>query len=340
MPFLMSLEKPLVLVTSPLVMERIRGLPPSLDELCELVSTDGLTERELRELLLRVRVLVILEWPGFLRSRDELQRMHNLRLIQSMLAGVDHIPFPMIPEHVMVCSNSGGFSDAVAEHAWALIMAASKSVDRQHRLLKEGAVPRGYAVTLAGEMKLLNGGVFGVIGLGSIGSRAAEIARAFGMRVYAITRTGTSKFPCDFIGDPSQLHRVLRESDVLLLALPLTKQTRNLITRSELAAMKSDAILVNVARGDLVDKAAIYQHLRENPRFRFATDVWWLGPDGRESFTPSDPLFQLPNFICTPHTSGPLAFVKGGAVRNAMENVSRFLRGEGPRNLVRREDYL
>jgi glycerate dehydrogenase len=206
--------------------------------------------------------------------------------------------------------------------------------------VKEGAAPRGYAVALAGEMRLLNGGVFGVIGLGGIGSRAAGIAKAFGMKVYAITRTGTSSFPCDFVGDPSKLHLVLRESDILLLALPLTKQTRNLIARSELEAMKRDAILVNVARGDLVDRAAIYEHLRANPRFIYATDVWWLGPDGRESFDPSDPLFQLPNFICTPHTSGPLAFVKGGAVRNAMENVIRFLRGEAPRNIVRREDYL
>lgn len=334
------MEKPLVLVTSPPVMQKIRSLPTLHDELCELASTEGLGESELWELLPRVRILVILEWPSFLRSREAFQRMRSLRLIQSVLAGVDHVPFQIIPEHVMVCSNSGGFSDAVAEHAWALILAASKWVHRQHQLVKEGAAPRGYAVALAGEMRLLNGGVFGVIGLGGIGSRAAEIAKAFGMKVHAITRTGTSSFPCDFVGDPSKLHLVLRESDILLLALPLTKQTRNLIARSELEAMKRDAILVNVARGDLVDRAAIYEHLRANPSFIYATDVWWLGPDGRESFDPSDPLFQLPNFICTPHTSGPLAFVKGGAVRNAMENVIRFLRGEAPRNIVRREDYL
>jgi phosphoglycerate dehydrogenase-like enzyme len=102
--------------------------------------------------------------------------------------------------------------------------------------------------------------------------------------------------------------------------------------------MKKEAILVNIARGELVDEKAMYEHLVANPNFRYATDVWWYR-ESRESLKTDYPFLSLPNFIGTPHVSGPSGLATGRPVRLAVENAIRFLRGLKPRNIVNREDY-
>ena len=103
--------------------------------------------------------------------------------------------------------------------------------------------------------------------------------------------------------------------------------------------MKKTAILVNVARGELVDEKATYEHLVTNPFFRYATDVWWYR-EGRESLKTNYPFLSLPNFVGTPHLSGPSGLATGKPVKLAIENVLRFLRGLTPRNIVNRSDYV
>jgi phosphoglycerate dehydrogenase-like enzyme len=102
--------------------------------------------------------------------------------------------------------------------------------------------------------------------------------------------------------------------------------------------MKPNAVLVNVARAEIVDEAAIYKHLRENPSFTYATDVWNL-VDGAESYSAGVPLLKLDNFIGTPHVSCPSASASGEPMRLAIENLLRYLRGEQPKNVVDRSEY-
>jgi phosphoglycerate dehydrogenase-like enzyme len=105
-----------------------------------------------------------------------------------------------------------------------------------------------------------------------------------------------------------------------------------------LSEMKKDGILVNVARGELVDEKAIYGHLVANPNFRYATDVWWYR-ENRESLKTDFPFLSLPNFIGTPHVSGPSGLATGQPVKLAVENTIRYLKGLRPRNIVDPEEY-
>ena len=112
-----------------------------------------------------------------------------------------------------------------------------------------------------------------------------------------------------------------------------------MIAKEELASMKKGAMLVNVARAEIVDQEALYAHLLKNEEFVYATDVWWT-KDGKEMYPPELPFFDLRNFIGTPHVSGPSAAASGGPLRNSLENISRYIRGEKVGNVVDPEDYL
>ena len=96
---------------------------------------------------------------------------------------------------------------------------------------------------------------------------------------------------------------------------------------------------MNISRGDIVNQAALYEHLRRNPSFRYATDVWWYKA-GRETLVTDYPFTSLPNFIGTPHISGPRALASGRPAKMAVENTVRYLRGLRPKNVVRRSEYL
>jgi phosphoglycerate dehydrogenase-like enzyme len=112
-----------------------------------------------------------------------------------------------------------------------------------------------------------------------------------------------------------------------------------MIGAKELGLMKRDAVLVNVSRGDIVDQRALYEHLAANGSFRYATDVWWYR-EGRETLETELPFAKLPNFVGTPHTSGPSTLAGGEPQRAAVSNTIRYLRGLRPRNVVNASEYL
>jgi phosphoglycerate dehydrogenase-like enzyme len=143
----------------------------------------------------------------------------------------------------------------------------------------------------------------------------------------------------EFVGTPRDLDQVLAVSDIVVVALPLTKQTRGLIGRRELELMKPDAILVNVARGAVVEERALYEHLRSHPEFSAAIDAWWDEPFGHGEFRTNFPFFDLPNLLGSPHNSAFVPGVELEGVRRAAENVLRYLHGRQTTGVVRREDY-
>jgi phosphoglycerate dehydrogenase-like enzyme len=159
------------------------------------------------------------------------------------------------------------------------------------------------------------------------------------MKVLAFGRHPVKDAGVELLRGRDGLRRLLRESDVVVLAVPLTRATRGLIGREELAAMRPGATLVNVARGEVVQKEAVYDHLVRNPGFVYATDVWW--PDGAsgESFSPDLPFLELENFIGTPHASGPSAIITGSVAKGAIENLTRYFKGKSLKNVVDRSEY-
>ena len=270
---------------------------------------------------------------GFAREFPvEGRAYERLRFVQAVLAGVDHLPFDRLPPEVIVCGNAGAYNTALAEHAFALLLAGAKRVVQHAGNLRRQKFDQGVA------SKQLRSSTLGVLGLGGIGKEVARLGRAFGMRVIGITRRGTTDVPVDWVGGVGDLDRLLAESDFLVIAVPHTKETHHLLTAKELARMKPDAVLVNIARGELVKEDDLYRHLKDTPSFVAASDVWWRYPRG-EGFPHTLPFHELPNFFGTPHVAWNVPPQRMIALDAAAENVLRYMVGEAVRNRVDRSQY-
>jgi len=304
-----------------------------LNSLAKVYFIDELEEKELDNILPEINI--ILTGSGLDLSSELLRKTRNLEFVQTLSAGVDSLPFSDIPEDVIICSNAGGNAVAVAEHTWALILAATKKIVYHDNNMRKGLWKRReYGMILRGK-------AIGILGLGHIGREVARIAKAFGMRILAINRSGKTDMSVDFIGTLDDIDYLLRNSDIIVITLPLTRWTRGLIGHRELALMKPNAILVNVSRGPIVDQKALYEHLKSNPNFVACLDVWWrYPPRGSDKAFQDYPFHELSNVIMTPHIAGFAPEIRPEVIKKAVENIVRYIKGERLLNVVRREDYV
>lgn len=251
----------------------------------------------------------------------------NVRLVQFMTAGVDYIKLSALPPEVAVASNGGAYAAPMAEHALAMAFAASKRLLVEHANLGRGAFNQSV------RNRMLAGGVCGIFGFGGIGAATARLARGIGMRVHAINRRGVADEAVDWMGTPERLDELLAASDVLVICAPLTQATRNLIGAAQLTRMKDEAILVNLARGEIIEEAALYAHLRAHPAFTACLDAWWVEPVRHGQFRVDHPFLEMANVIGSPHNSaqgGP----RDAGLRAALANCRRALAGETPLHLI------
>ncbi|MBW2437667.1 MAG: hydroxyacid dehydrogenase, partial [Deltaproteobacteria bacterium] len=186
----------------------------------------------------------------------------------------------------------------------------------------------------------IRGTVCGIIGFGGNGRAIATTMQVLGMQVYGINRSGKTNVPLDFIGTGVDLRKVLQASHVVVVTTPLTRITKDLIGKKELAWMRKDAILINVARGDVINQKALYDHLKSHPEFRAGIDTWWSEPAESGTFKLEYPFFELPNIIGSPHCADHVPGAMPYAIRRALENVKDFLMGNEIRGTVNREDYV
>jgi phosphoglycerate dehydrogenase-like enzyme len=308
-----------------------------LSRYAEVLEGYKLDENEMQSVLPLVDAAVVLGWPNYF-TRENLAKMSRLRFIQTLSVGVNQIRFHDLPARVMVSSNAGAYSTEVGEHAWGLLMVAAKKIAQTNAGIKKSG---GTIESFRSEMKdtlVLKGRTMGILGYGGIGRAVARFALAFGMRVIALSRTRRAEKGVKVYYGRRGLDTILRLSDAVLISLPLTKSTEGMIGARELAMMKKGAVMVNVARGDIVDQRALYERMKANESFSYATDVWWY-KDGKETLQTELPFAELPNFVGTPHTSGPAAVVGGEPQRAAVENAVRYLRGLGPKNIVDASEY-
>jgi phosphoglycerate dehydrogenase-like enzyme len=255
------------------------------------------------------------------------------RLIQFMTAGVDYIPLRALPQ-VPIATNGGAYAEPMAEHALAMMLAAAKRLIVEHENLKHGRFNQ-FTPT-----RLLAGATCGILGFGGIGAATARLVRSVGMRVHAINRRGAADVPVDWIGTPDRLGELIAASDVLVIATPLTRATRGLIGGAELAQMKDDAILVNLARGEIVEEKALYDHLVSHPRFTACIDAWWIEPVRHGEFRMDQPFLELANVVASPHNSAMAGPAREVSLRRAVENCRRALAGETPLHLIGPDDKL
>jgi phosphoglycerate dehydrogenase-like enzyme len=281
------------------------------------------------------RAEAIIGWnPGRELSAESLANAPGLRLIQLLSAGADSVDFAAIPAGVIVAGNVGAYAKPMAEHVLALTLALARRLPERHAQLAAGTFnQREPLITL-------DGAVVAILGYGGIGRATARLMRSFGARIFAVNSSGRTEEPVDFAGTLADLDEVLTSADVLVISLPLSNSTRGLIGARELALMKPAAILVNVARGAIIDERALYEHLAANPGFHAGIDAWWQEPRGGSGFCVGFPFFELPNLLGSPHNSAIVPGAVLGAAGKAAENVRRYLRGERVTGVMRREDYI
>ena len=268
-----------------------------------------------------VDVLVV---SGFWRD-DFLEVSPKLKFIQSVGAGFDQFPLEELSKRgIRLASASGVNRNAVSEHVFALILGLTRKI-HQARDNQKKEFWRGMISNIPEREDELAGKILGIIGLGSIGSRVAKLAKAFDMRVIA-TKRDTSKYegPADEVMPPDRLGDLLSQSDFVVLNCPLTDETRAIIDDVALETMKPSAALINVARGACVDEDALLQALKSGAIAGAGLDHFIEDP-----LTPGSPFWGLDNVIITPHTAGETQAYEDNLIDILLENISRLERGEG-----------
>jgi phosphoglycerate dehydrogenase-like enzyme len=322
---------PLLAVTFDLDEKARAAVAAELDGKAEAVYLVGLDDAGRREALANATVLLARNTGTELRP-GEPELIRRARLVQFLSAGVDFIPLRELPAGVPVAGNGGAYAEPMAEHALAMMLAAAKRLLPEHAALTRGEFNQFT------RNRMLAGSICGILGFGGIGIATARLVRCLGMRVHAIRRSPPPDAPADWIGTPDRLDALLAASNVLVVSLPLTRATRGLIGARELALMKPDAILVNLARGEILDEHALYEHLVARPGFTACLDAWWVEPIRHGGFRMDHPFTRLPNVIGSPHNSASVRGWGGVALRRAVANCRRALDGLQPLHLVGDDD--
>ena len=259
---------------------------------------------------------------------DAIAQLPDLKMIAVAATGTDNVDLAACRERGIVVANIRNYSlVSVPEHCFALILAVRRNLRAYVADVEDGRWERSTRFCLLDHpIGDLAGSRLGIVGYGALGRRVAQIARAFGMDVAVTSRSPVAD--TDVVQLP--LDELLATSDVVSLHLPLTDQTRHMIGQRELAAMKKSAILVNTARGGLVDEAALAQALTDGTIAGAGFDVL-----SKEPPVPDNPLLQLrlPNFVLTPH----VAWASGGAMQTLadmlVDNLEAWVAGK-PTNVV------
>ncbi len=305
-----------------------------LGDIANINFLNGMESQERGKVLSSSEVVISLNCSPTEISRSEINLLKPGSLLQLLSSGADNVPFHLIPENVKIASNAGVFAEPIAEHVLAMVLCMLKKIVPRYQELRNGFFDRKRL------NRILRGKTCGILGFGGNGRAVARIMRSVGIKVIAMNRSGSTGEPVDEIWNNERLDDLLRLSDILVITVPLTRFTRGLIGERELSLMPSDAILVNVARGAIVDQGALYRHLASNPDFCAAIDTWWSEPDSHGQFSLEHPFFELPNFLGSPHVADQVPGTMILAVTAALENVRNYLVNGEPKGLIDRTDYL
>ncbi|MBI2527587.1 MAG: D-2-hydroxyacid dehydrogenase [Candidatus Rokubacteria bacterium] len=251
-----------------------------------------------------------------------LARAARLRWIQCMGAGVERFLVPELSADVVITRAAGIFGPWMAEYAlgWSLWVTQRVEAFRQHQRERRW---------LDEPPRRLHGATLCIVGLGDIGRAIARAARAFGMTVIGVTRTGRRVREASAVYRTGAMRRALARADFVVVTVPLTEGTRGLVGPREIAAMKPSAWLINIARGAVVDEGPLVQALSEHRIAGAILDVF-----EREPLPPEHPLWRLHNAVITPHISGPSTPDEIAAIFN--DNLRRYLSRRPLRHVVDR----
>jgi D-3-phosphoglycerate dehydrogenase len=249
-------------------------------------------------------------------SKKVLDACGELRVISRYGAGVDRVDLDAAQaKNIPVCNTPGANAQAVADLTFALILCVARKVPALDRKTREGHWLRSAGVELYGK-------TMGIIGLGAVGKGVAKRARGFSMRVLAYDPCINSEYAAENNIEVAGFEDIITSADFVSLHLPLTGETRHIISGELMGRMKQGAILVNTARGGLIDEAAAYRHLKSG-------HLGGLGLDAYEEEPPkASPLFELDNVVLTPHTGAHTAEATAAMALMSVRNLIDVLSGK------------
>lgn len=322
------------------------GLVPIVDRWVE--QPDAAVLKELQDELNRVADVEVRrptgpkEWAeavegvdviagGVRVDEDLLKHADTLEMIQTIGVGYDHMDVPACTRKgIIVCNVAEIYSEPVAQHAWALILDLTKHVTRADRSMRAGTWQSEDWMGLQ-----IWGKTLGIIGLGNIGSRIAMKGRlAFGMRILAhdpyVLPARAQLFGAELVS----LEKLLKESDIVSISVPLTHETRHIIGEEQLSTMKKSAFLINICRGAVIDERALVECLQKGGIRGAGLDVFEIEPLPQGS-----PLLRMENVVLTPHLASSTTEAVEKTYRGAVANIIRYLKGLRPRWVIDPEIY-
>lgn len=254
-------------------------------------------------------------------GKEEIEAAPKLKLICVSATGYNNIDIQAAREAGVVVVNAAGYStESVAQHVFAMILEIYTSLSKYDRAVKEGKWGKSPLFTMNDYPSFeLSGKTLGIIGYGEIGKRVQKIAEAFGIKVIiAESRSGKSensfRVPFD---------TVLKESDIITIHTPLTESTRDMISDREFGLMKKTGVIINTARGGIINENALYTALKDGKIYGAATDVMVSEPPVNGS-----PLFELENIVITPHTAWAATESRQKLIEIISENIVKFKSGD------------
>jgi len=296
------------------------------DKLRELTGKEILDVENIRDhvyILDEVEAII----PPWRFKAEDLALLKNLKWIQTFSAGVNTLPLQEIKERGILLTNSSGVhGPQMTDHIMGMILSFSRALLPSIRNQNEKNWKVDYPLSeLTGKEML-------IVGAGSIGQLLAKKAKAFDMNVVGLKRTVEDLENFDEVRPLNELQRSMKTADYVVILAPLTKETRGLIGKEELALMKEDAVLINLARGPLVDEGELIKALKEKKIRGAGLDVF-----SREPLPSDSPLWELDNIILTPHLGGFSDVSNERSIELISENIRRYYAGEKLKNIVNLE---
>ncbi len=301
----------------------------------ELIFPDDLSDSELLKYGPDIEVAV-----GYKFSKTFLDRAQKLRHIQIPWTGVETLDFELMRQYPdITISNSHSNSLAIAEHAVALLLSAAKKIVYRDSVMRKGDWSTRYNDVTS---QWLTGKTLGIVGFGAIGSKVARILKqGFNMRILAIKKhpTENDEEEVDFIGTLDSLDYVLTNSDYLLIALPLTSETKGLIGEKELAFLKPSVVLVNIGRGDVINEKKLFEFMKGSELAAVASDVWYNYPKNRKKplVYQNFPFEELTFLVMSPHSAFKVDSREIPFAEDIISNLKAIYNQKNPQNQVNLE---
>ena len=307
----------------------------SLPSDMEIVIPEDTLEETLLSYADQVEIVV-----GYKFTKEFLDKAVKLKHIQVPWTGAETLDFKLLREYShFTISNSHSNSLAIAEHAVALLLSAAKRIVYRDTAMRTNDWSTRYNDVSS---LWLTSRTLGIIGYGAIGQKVAQILdKGFKMRILPIKRSTPEECPKEvaFLGTIESLDYVLSNSDYILVALPLTNETRNLISEKELNLLKSNAIIVNIGRGEVIDEEALFNHLNQNKIAGAGLDVWYNYPKDRKKpeVKQNYPFETLPFLVMSPHSAFKVESREIPFAEDIVTNLIAVSNGETPINLLNLE---